>query len=367
MRTFKLLGLASAALLALAGVAAALDAPHDGSFATSVTECQSCHKLHGTVGGTLLGGYEGIPYTSNNHACLLCHDSAQPSPNHLFTGGWSSGREAVPGTGGDQHKWSGSATSLGARVPLDPAMSVNVVGGEIQCAVCHDAHGVRNATGSIQATFAPGSVHSSFKLGIDEAPTGGGTGTLRLVAIIGAKPAGYRIRISTGGENGQFMLSHDYARATVAGTAVTWLGPYPYSTAADTTMPDDSAVKVRFGGTPTAGEEWQFYVSYPFLSTTNVGDAMCLDCHADRHQTAENVSGGGSIGVNPVVLGTTVFSHPVGETAAFTGAPDADGSNNDGNPTNDLKPVGSNGNRLGCTTCHAPHNADSNSLTVDVR
>jgi len=47
-----------------------------------------------------------------------------------------------------------------------------------------------------------------------------------------------------------------------------------------------------------------------------------------------------------------------------TGSSASDGDGGVPNPSNDL--VLQNG-RVGCTTCHAPHNADSNSLTVDVR
>jgi len=77
-----------------------------------------------------------------------------------------------------------------------------------------------------------------------------------------------------------------------------------------------------------------------------------------------------------VTLGTTVFSHPVGHALNANakgydrtgGILDAHGglqSAGDGNRTNDLET--GTGGAVTCLTCHHPHNADSNSLTVDPR
>jgi hypothetical protein len=69
-----------------------------------------------------------------------------------------------------------------------------------------------------------------------------------------------------------------------------------------------------------------------------------------------------------------VFSHPVGEqlTRTYDRAPaamlDSNGlaqATGDGLATNDLT-LGSD-NTVRCLTCHSPHNADSNSLTEDLR
>jgi predicted CXXCH cytochrome family protein len=383
MRTLKLLVLAAVATLGCwALVASALDSPHDGSYAASPTDCFTCHSLHASTGGTLLGG----TYTSNNDACLTCHDSAvaYTHPNsQLFKDGWSTGREAVPGTGGDQHKWSGPSVvnAAGATTPINAALLKNLTGGALQCAVCHDSHGIRSATASIQAGLAPTSVHASLPLNTGVARVfpilPASAARMKLIAISGAKPMGYGIKITKAAPNGTFVISHDYGRQA----AKTW-GTTTYTfnlgdTSAQDVALDDTAVKIRFLDTapedPQVGDEWAFYVSYPFLTMSNVADAMCLDCHRSRHQSYQNVEGTGTIvGTGAAVVpGTTVFSHPVGQALNAnmksydrTTPLDADGSTADANASNDVKLV--NG-VVSCTSCHAPHNADSNSLSVDVR
>jgi predicted CXXCH cytochrome family protein len=370
MSTRKLLVLSAVAVCGWAGEAMALDSPHDGSFATSVAECQSCHKLHGG-GGTLTN------FSSNNDACLTCHDSASVTPNHFFSPAWSSaGREAVPGTGGDQHKWSGSPTNLGARIPTSPAMAKYLsAGATLQCAVCHDAHGAKDATGvPVQDQYAPNSIHASYKLNVPQPPVAGGAGRMKLISVTdggyNALPAGYAVRVKSAG---LLEISHN-----IGTTTPTWASSIPFTvgdTAAQNVWLDDPSVVVRITAAPAVGDLWQFYVSFPLLRATNVADAMCVDCHADRVQSHDCVEG-----VTCTADGTKVFSHPVAEglNANAKGydlaAPlDADGtvgsSTTDGaggvpNPGNDLKLVGG---VVRCTTCHAPHNAASNSLSVEVR
>lgn len=377
MKNVKLLFVAVGILFGAAVLA--LDAPHDGSFATSAYQCQSCHQLHGG-GGTL------TKFPSNNDSCLTCHDSAAVTPNHFFSPAWSSaGREAVPGSTGDQHKWSGSPTARGARIPTNPEMAAYLASGApLQCAVCHDGHGAKDATGlPVQDLYAPNSAHSSFKLNDPQAPVGGGTGRLKLISItdggINARPAGYALRVKAAGV---LEVSHDFAMAIP-----TWSGDFAYTvgdTASQNIWLDDLSVVVRVTAPPAVGDVWQFYVSYPLLRATNVADAMCTDCHADRHQSYLCVEGSAAAtdgaGVSCAPNGTRVYSHPVNQPLNANGkgydatAPlDADGSatssTTDGaggvpNPGNDLV---LDGGMVRCTTCHAPHNADSNSLSVDVR
>lgn len=392
MKNVKLLF--AALLVAGAGLAGALDTPHDGTASSSVRDCLDCHQLHGG-GGTL------TKYPANNDACLTCHDSVVPGPDssHFFTGAWASpGREATPGTGGDQHNWSGLPTGHGARVPANADMAKYLpAGSKLQCAVCHDPHGKKDPATGVpnQEKLAPRSAHSSYKLGVAIPPDGGGAGRMKVVTVTDtfdppweAIPQAYAIRIRAGGTS--FEISHDYKKL---GAAATWVGAIPFTVGdldANNVYLDDNVVQVRFTSAPAAGNIWQFYVSYPFLRASNVANAMCTDCHVDRHQSWQNVNGVGPLtGTGGgIVLGTTVFSHPVGQplndnlknTDIASGVPlDADGSatssTTDGlvagvpapNPGNDLKLDVDDGNKVRCTSCHAPHNASSNSYNVEVR
>jgi hypothetical protein len=109
----------------------------------------------------------------------------------------------------------------------------------------------------------------------------------------------------------------------------------------------------------------------------NTGDGVCVQCHASMAMTHLRVEG-----MDPryPVNGVRLFSHPVGEGLNANGSGtdrttilDASGvtqlantgtTDADGNATNDLR---LDGTVVRCTTCHAVHHADSNSLTTDLR
>ena len=114
------------------------------------------------------------------------------------------------------------------------------------------------------------------------------------------------------------------------------------------------------------GDRWDFYVSYPMPRMSMDNSLICENCHVQRVQTAAYVESGGD--------GVKVFSHPVGEalSKSYDRLPsailDANGQSQatgDGLATNNLA-LGT-GDTVRCLTCHNPHNADSNSLTEDLR
>ena len=143
---------------------------------------------------------------------------------------------------------------------------------------------------------------------------------------------------------------------------------------------DNTSVTVRWiSGTPKVGDYWDVWVSYPFLRMPV--SQLCVQCHKDQAMGHERVSGN-----DPGYLpnGSRIFSHPIGEGLNANGLntdrtasnPDANAraildasgvaqTSGDGNATNDYLLDGSGA--VQCTTCHAVHNADSNSLTVDKR
>jgi predicted CXXCH cytochrome family protein len=360
--------------MTVAGNAWAVSSPHDGSYNSAVAACESCHQLHGsTSSGTLLKS----AYSTNDAACLTCHNTPgfTADPNSPFNGGWDATTQASAGVAGIHHSWSATATNLGASVPTNTEMSKRVVAGKLQCAVCHDPH-------AANAPFVPGtSLRSSFPLGVAQNETSGtGTGTLTVVSIAGASPAGYTLKMVTANT---FIISHDFYKATptwLNWTGAAWAAGSSNGTGKPTGVGvtlDDPNVVVTFAGVPAVADAWVFYVSTPFLRADNSVGGMCADCHKDRNQTFQNVEGAGPLAGNgaAVVLGTTVFSHPVAQAMNANGHGydravgailDADGSlqsAGDGNRTNDL--LTGTGGVVTCFSCHSPHNADSNSLTVD--
>lgn len=359
--------LLAVAALAAPLAAAALDAPHDASFDSG--DCSNCHSLFAsTASGAKV----------HTAGCLACHnkDSHQNGPSGFP---WYTEQQATPGLQGDQHNWSGPAANprFGTRSPSNLALVNQMPDGNIQCTVCHDVH-------RANPTLAPDSQQTSIPVGVAVGYHGGptSTGTMTLVTS-GSAAKGYRVKIQTwSGAAGTFVLSHDFGALTptwlnyVGGAWVpgTEAGPgFPFTTGAAVPL-NDPAVTVQFGGAGAVGNYWDFYVAYPFLRVSNVNDAMCKLCHVERFQN--DVRGGGR---DPIAKpnGVRKFSHPVevalGQNGRGYDAPsqagivDADGTlqgAGDGNGSNDLV---LRGGMVRCTTCHAVHNADSNSLTKDAR
>jgi len=91
-----------------------------------------------------------------------------------------------------------------------------------------------------------------------------------------------------------------------------------------------------------------------FLRATNTNDAMCLDCHRSRQTTTHTT------GSHPVAyrVYSTVYKS---NTTAFRKVPL---SPNQYNNTAKLGNYFKSG-KIVCMTCHAPHNADSSSATLD--
>ncbi len=355
-----------AVLLALAPAAApAVDAPHDGSI--TIGTCENCHKLHNSAGGTLLN------QPDNNIACTACHNTAPATTGARLGFPWVYEDQATPGTSGQQHRWDALAenAAFGAARPTDTEMLKRIKDGRIQCAACHDVHADVKA-------FDTRTLHTSIPAATNTTMTGG-TGSMVMALTLptsAANTRGYRVQVAfVSGSQFEVAISHD------AGTgAPTWWvhngawvqGALTSGTTLRTPGTpfalDDSSVQVTFSGTPIAGQYWDFYISYAHLRASNVADAMCLQCHASRDQTHTTVGGTGN--------GTFVFSHPVGQALNANGMGydraaanvlDANGAlqtAGDTNTTNDLR---LDAGVVRCTTCHAVHNADSNSLTVDPR
>jgi predicted CXXCH cytochrome family protein len=359
--------------------ARAIDAPHDNWDPNIAASCSGCHLAHRAADA-------GLTKTAGNaNLCKSCHDLV---PNSSLGFPWADTVQAVPGTGGHSHSWSALATSLGATPPAPGTpMGIRLDNGRLTCSTCHDQHNNNGrSAGSTQ--------HASYPIGVAQAPVGGATGrTMTLASVAaGAAPKGYLVQFVTAGAltAARFKLSNDGGR--------TWFGcsaPTTYNWVAATAPPDatnnpcqpagtnislndGTNVQVTFAATTTfaVGDQFKFYVGYPFVRVSNADSAMCVTCHQDRDMHWQDVEGGNANGIaggaKTVVLGQTVFHHPVGQALNANGGGydratplDANGATGsaDGNATNDLK-LGTGG-AVHCLSCHSMHNSDSNAATVD--
>lgn len=362
--TNRRISILSAALVALAPAgAAALDAPHDQTFSDGA--CANCHSLAITT-----------PSGATNYTpgCTACHNARTTS---RFGFPWLSGDQAASGVGGNHHTWTGFAQNprTGSKGPSNADMQRQLVDGRIQCTVCHDPH-------VAAPDNADGRQHTSIAIGVAVDKTGGGTAGTGKMTLASVDPAtlakATRVQIQTvTAAGGTFILSHDFGLATpswfnwVGGSWVagTLDGPGQSFTNDTNVAIDDPMVLVRFGAGTAVGNYWDFWISYPFLRIALADATFCTDCHAERNQTAARVRG-----VDAAYLpnGVRKFSHPVGEGLNSnglnrdrtdpldpTGVTQAAG---DGNTSNDLVLPGG---VVRCTTCHALHGGDSNSLSVD--
>jgi len=132
MRSLIIL-LSLAALVVLAGLAAATDDPHG---AANAIYCEQCHVTHNTLGDILVNATDSLVST----LCLSCHTP----------GGWagmtktlSSSQKAIPGTSGTSHGWDVSVINAtnGADLPTQQALLDHLApDSTITCATCHDPH-----------------------------------------------------------------------------------------------------------------------------------------------------------------------------------------------------------------------------------
>ncbi len=342
-------------LLLVSSMAWASDPPHDPSSSPSIG-CDSCHTLHVGGAGAALTNVVG-----NYNLCKSCHDSRGP------TFAWPATYQAVPGKQGRSHRWDAPAANagFGTSTPTNPKMLEHLSGTNLQCSTCHDPHG--NVAGN------HGTQRASIAVGAALAPAGTGTGTMALNAPAAAAMAkGYRVEIAVGGATGTatFRVSNDNGASWFGWNGSAWAPGFASGrpTGAAVALNDGANVTVTFAGPGgfVVGDRWDFYIAYPMLQMTNATSEMCENCHLARVQSALSVESGGD--------GVKVFSHPVGETLAKSydraanalldtnGAAQATG---DGLATNDLKLDSTS--KVRCQSCHSIHNADSNSLTEDLR
>jgi predicted CxxxxCH...CXXCH cytochrome family protein len=157
--------------------------------------------------------------------------------------------------------------------------------------------------------------------------------------------------------------------ATGSRSTHTWGATFPYNVAANVQEPLNAGLTSGYNSfnltnktlcirchNAKAGTNDVQGVDKPFLRVTNANDALCLDCHRARQTSTANT------GSHPVAYRaySTVYKS---NTTAYRRTPvSANKYNPTANPGNYLS-----SGKVVCSTCHAPHYADSSSSTFGNR
>src|SRR5512139_2300461 len=152
--------------LFLAGLALAVDPPHDGMHGVG---CNSCHIAHNALG-------QGLTTDTNSNLCLSCHKVGGTGGSKPF----STSMQAVVGTSGISHRWdapmpavSSPTNQYGLRATADIADAglkarLTNFSNVVTCSVCHQQH---------YQTSAPWDPTSAAGIATDTGTTSAGTTT----------------------------------------------------------------------------------------------------------------------------------------------------------------------------------------------
>ncbi|MEK6606517.1 MAG: cytochrome c3 family protein, partial [Myxococcota bacterium] len=392
------------AALGLAASARAVDPPHDPVNLPNT--CEDCHIAHNASGLSL------TTVAGNANLCITCH--ATKGLN------WAAADQAVPGTSGSSHRWDGLATNASygvaepinqslltrlygytsdnpnkkvicstchnqhtqANVPVDPTAPAYGGAGtgrgrhfqriantaDAMCTDCHRSRDVTQTPASDPRTYSGSALSHRVKMAIPAASTF--FSPPRDLADYGTATAGAATTLTDSGKAwvggalvGRFVTFKSGANANVtreitANTATQLTFDLLASAiVAGVTYEISGAAQVAVNvGTATSGS----------LTTLN-DTSKAWGAGTLVGQVIRFTSAGANKNVTRVLTGNTatqvswVGNLPAAVVAGNTYEIDADG-----NLTNNAILTGgyASGNVL-CSSCHAPHYADSNSTTYD--
>ena len=328
--------------------AVASDPPHRSSTTVTTGCATPCHVVHHAAGAGLTNS------AGNVNLCQSCHNPSGVAGDLPI----NSSDAAVPGVGGTSHAFDVAAVNslLGAQEPVNPAMQLRVMGGNVVCSTCHNQH-------SADASFGGHPRVSSAK----QVTALGSTGSLTAGGLFnGSTGVWFLVEIVTTGDqtSARFRYSKD--------NGTSWFPTPPATLGAGADVTLDSGVAVSFGaGSFAVGERWEFSASWPFLraaidsGANGVGDAYCRDCHRSwvmDHESVRTYDGNFKSHPVGVALDTNGMGYDRPVPLDGNGAPQG-GVGVDNNPTNDL--LLDNAGLVQCLTCHGVHYVDSNTLSVD--
>ncbi len=323
----------------------ALDPPHDTSVIASMG-CSSCHKLHGAVG-------VGLTTDLNNYdLCLGCHNTAPEVTRRL-----QSGDQASPGISGTSHNWTATMQATG---PTDASsqyglravdeLSLDAIkvrlgsyGNVITCSVCHDQHSQKNQPWDPIITDSGTTDTDGAVDGSTVVDSGAGWGAL----------AGYRVKITSGTNNGEVRTIQSNTATTLTVTPV-------------------------FSGQILSGVTYEIDDddAWHFMRFDNDLNQLCEDCHYWRTTASETDTRTytGNKKSHPILSNLT---SDVTDSAQFVGAAPLENNGNAqtgapryaGNGTGDTivtnNIVFDAAGKIRCLSCHSIHYSDSDATTEE--
>jgi len=252
--------------------------------------------------------------------CLSCHNATgeahERKPGSPSTNAYSLSNRTtlVPGSySGDSHSWTGNIGNAGSRVPTLTYMETNTHmpnGTKVTCQVCHQAMGKSREDEIDWATATDSGDHLHFTFGYSS--------TKQYLA--------------------KYMKVY---RGTSKPTYRRDRKAYLVDPSEYTYDPSNGTITFLAAQAPLA--QIAVEIAQPYFREGNLANRLCLDCHTDRTDgSVSHEPGSGAKDSHPVV---TAYGHTVGLNDTLKSSPDSN--------------IYIEGGQILCTSCHDPHNADS--------
>ncbi|MBI5190894.1 MAG: hypothetical protein HZA22_09480 [Nitrospirae bacterium] len=317
------------ALVVLAGaygIAGAVNGPHidyrtgyAGGCSNTASACHSITKgtfLPSTLDKTIAPNEKDY-----NDFCVTCHNVAGEAHNKSAgspsTNVYSGQTTLVPGSyKGTSHSWNGANGNAGTRTPTLATLVGYMDNGKAGCQTCHDA--MEKATSGDQ--------NIDWVAGLDQ-----------------GDHMNYRITgyTSTSQHLAQYVKVYKNTVSTTRPTNSRTKNTYLVSPSLYTY--DYATAMVTFSA--SQGTSFIYIdILQPYMRAGNTANALCLDCHNNRNDSAvSHAPGDGSKDNHPAIL---AYGHTQGLNDTLKATPDAN--------------IYLEGGNILCTSCHDPHNAPSN-------
>lgn len=350
MKTIFLIGFSLLLMVVIPQSGIAADPPHNIS-------CSKCHTTHKASGTALTKA------DSNVALCLSCHTTGGEAANKALL----NSMQAVPGTSGTSHSWSGLLLNLtlGVSMPNSPGVATKIenVRGGMTTVDSSNANSVTYGNANYSANSLVGSI-------------------LMFFSTTAASSANKYLQVNVTGNNSTTIYWSSSQAMPVNPKSLDRYIVIPADAKLTCSMCHSQHFQARASWDPLSDTTYSAGITNNrhMMRLNNELSQLCEDCHRTRAMSYTRASGSDA---SYPADGANVFSHPVAELLNSQGydysAPlDANGSaqtnspsaprryagDKDGNPTNNQ--VLDKDGKIRCMSCHRMHYTDSNQITNDV-